>query len=111
MLSGSGKRHGNPLGKPGLYFHAARHPGSQVHIGGGAAVNDNRTILVVDDDSQSLRLLTDTLTGAGYRVRPADSGELALASVGGVAPGLSLLDIRVQGMHGFASDGRLKAHQ
>jgi PAS domain S-box-containing protein len=74
-------------------------------------VNDNRTILVVDDDSQSLRLLTDTLTGAGYRVRPADSGELALASVGAVAPELILLDIRMPGMDGFEVCRRLKANQ
>ena len=73
-------------------------------------MNDNRTILVVDDDSQSLRLLTDTLTGAGYRVRPADSGELALASVGAVAPELILLDIRMPGMDGFDVCRRLKAN-
>ena len=74
-------------------------------------MNDNRTILVVDDDSQSLRVLTDTLTGAGYRVRPADSGELALASVGAIAPELILLDIRMPGMDGFEVCRRLKANQ
>jgi PAS domain S-box-containing protein len=73
------------------------------------AVNDHNTILVVDDDSYSLRLLTDTLTGGGYRVRPADSGELALASVGAIAPGLILLDIRMPGMDGFEVCRRLKA--
>ena len=72
-------------------------------------MNDNNTILVVDDDSHSLRLLTDTLTGGGYRVRPADSGELALASVGAAAPGLILLDIRMPGMDGFEVCRRLKA--
>ena len=73
-------------------------------------MNHNNTILVVDDDSHSLRLLTDTLTGGGYRVRPADSGELALASVGAVAPGLILLDIRMPGMDGFEVCRRLKAN-
>jgi CheY-like chemotaxis protein len=41
--------------------------------------------MVVDDDSHSLRLLTGILSAEGYRVRPADSGALALA-VGAVAP-------------------------
>ena len=72
-------------------------------------MNHSNTILVVDDDSHSLRLLTDALTGGGYRVRPADSGELALASVGAIAPGLILLDIRMPGMDGFEVCRRLKA--
>ena len=37
---------------------------------------DHADILVVDDTHASLRLLTDILTAEGYRVRPADSGEL-----------------------------------
>jgi CheY-like chemotaxis protein len=37
------------------------------------------TILVVDDEPVSLRLLMDILAEEDYQVRPADSGELALA--------------------------------
>ena len=71
---------------------------------------DNRgTVLVVDDDSGSLALLTSILTGAGYRVRPADSGELALASVDAVRPDLILLDMRMPGMDGIEICRRLKA--
>jgi PAS domain S-box-containing protein len=73
-------------------------------------VNHSNTILVVDDDSHSLRLLTDALTGGGYRVRPADSGELALASVSAAVPGLILLDIRMRGMDGFEVCRRLKSN-
>ena len=39
------------------------------------------TILVVDDTSESLALLVQILTPAGYQVRPADSGELAMAAL------------------------------
>jgi len=35
-------------------------------------------ILVVDDTPASLRLLSEVLTGRGYRVRPASDGALAL---------------------------------
>jgi len=34
-------------------------------------------ILVVDDTPANLRLLTELLSGHGYRVRPADDGALA----------------------------------
>jgi PAS domain S-box-containing protein len=66
---------------------------------------------VVDDDSDSLRLLTDILTGEGYCVRPADSGQLALASAYAVAPELIMLDIRMPGMDGFEVCRRLQADE
>lgn len=72
-------------------------------------MTDDRTILVVDDESESLLLLTNLLTGEGYNVRPADSGELALASVAVKPPELILLDIRMPGMGGFEVCRRLKA--
>ena len=69
------------------------------------------TILVVDDTSESLRLLTDILTAEGYRVRPADSGELALAAVAAETPDLILLDIRMPGIDGFEVFRRLRAEE
>jgi len=67
------------------------------------------TILVVEDTPESLMMLTDLLTAQGYLVRPADSGELALASVAAKIPDLVLLDIRMPGMDGFEVSRRLKA--
>jgi len=69
------------------------------------------TILVVDDSHESLKLLTDILSTEGYQVRPADSGELALASVAASPPELILLDIRMPGMDGFEVMRRLKGRQ
>jgi signal transduction histidine kinase len=66
------------------------------------------TILAIDDESDSLRLLTDTLSEQGYRVRPANSGPLALASVAVERPELILLDMRMPGMDGFEVCRRLK---
>lgn len=66
-------------------------------------------ILVVEDAYPSLKLLTEILTAAGYSVRPADSGELALAAAAARPPELVLLDIRMPGIDGFEVFRRLKA--
>ena len=70
---------------------------------------DKGSILVVDDTSDSLRVLASTLTADGYNVQPADSGELALAALTHHIPELILLDIRMPGMDGFEVCRRLKA--
>ncbi len=72
-------------------------------------MNGNRIILVVDDTTESLKLITDVLSAEGYRVRPADSGELALASIAAIPPDLILLDVRMPGMDGFEVLRRLNA--
>ena len=69
------------------------------------------TILVVDDEAESLRLMIGFLEEEGYQVRPADSGELALAAVTAEAPELILLDIRMAGINGFEVCRRLKASE
>jgi two-component system, cell cycle sensor histidine kinase and response regulator CckA len=66
------------------------------------------TILVVDDESESLKLLTDVLSQEGYHVRPADSGKLALASIAVEAPDLILLDVMMPGLDGFDVCRKLK---
>lgn len=65
-------------------------------------------ILAVDDESDSLRLLTDVLAEEGYRVRPANSGQLALASIAAECPELILLDVCMPGMDGFEVCRRVK---
>jgi DNA-binding response OmpR family regulator len=67
------------------------------------------TILAVDDTPESLALLVKILTPAGYQVRPADSGELALAAVTANPPDLILLDVRMKGVGGLEVCRRLKA--
>jgi signal transduction histidine kinase len=69
------------------------------------------TILVVDDTLASLKLMTDMLTAEGYDVRPADSGELAVASAAAAPPDLILLDILMPGMDGFKVFRRLCADE
>lgn len=66
-------------------------------------------IVIVDDNPSNLRVLSAMLEGAGYKVRPALSGELALRSVAASPPDLILLDIRMPEMDGYETCRRLKA--
>lgn len=81
---------------------------SEANIGTAAGKG---TILAVDDTRVSLKLLTDILSEAGYRVHPAASGELALVSAVASPPELILLDIVMPGMNGFDVLRWLKARE
>ena len=72
-------------------------------------MTDTSSILVVDDDADSLLVLANILAAEGYQVRTADSGGLALKSVAAWLPELILLDVRMPGMDGFDVCQRLKA--
>ena len=58
-------------------------------------------ILVVDDTMENLDVLVSMLSGYGYNVRPAASGEIALRAARSVPPDLVLLDIRMPEMDGY----------
>lgn len=68
-------------------------------------------ILVADDTTANLQLLTNLLTEQGYAVHPASDGELALEFVRATLPDLILLDIRMPGMDGYEVCRRLKADE
>lgn len=68
----------------------------------------NAEILVVDDTQASLDLLTELLTQAGYTVRPAQDGRMALRSALARPPELILLDVRMPDMDGFEVCRHLK---
>ena len=67
-------------------------------------------ILVVDDNPSNLKLLLSILVNEGYKVRPATSGEQALAAVDIKIPELFLLDINMPGMDGYELCRRIKAN-
>jgi len=73
--------------------------------------NNENEILIVEDTSASLKLLSDILTSEGYTVRPASDGELALRSMQAKLPSLVLLDIRMPGIDGYEVCRRLKADE
>jgi two-component system, OmpR family, KDP operon response regulator KdpE len=58
-------------------------------------------ILVVDDEPQIRRVMRSALSGQGYDVIEARSGEQALEAVVGRPPALVLLDVNLPGMSGL----------
>ena len=69
----------------------------------------NAEILVVEDTPASLELLAQLLSQAGYTVRPALEGRMALRSAQASPPDLILLDVRMPGIDGYEVCRRLKA--
>ena len=59
------------------------------------------TILVIDDDEDARRMVSDLLETEGYRVLSAGSGPDALKLLPGEAPDLIILDLMMPGMDGF----------
>jgi len=70
---------------------------------------DRKTILVVDDAPENIRVLTAVL-GTRYRVKAATSGEKALAICAvDPQPDLVLLDVVMPGLDGYEVCRRLQA--
>ena len=61
----------------------------------------DKSVLVVDDDSNIRSLLQQELTEAGYIVRLAEDGRKALALIREEIPGLVILDVMMPEMNGF----------
>ena len=74
-------------------------------------MSDQATVMAVDDTIESLAFMTDLLRQAGYKVLPADSGELALQAVAVHRPDLIVLDVRMPSVDGTEVCRRLKANE
>jgi PAS domain S-box-containing protein len=72
---------------------------------------DMADILIVDDESANLKLLSEMIGREGYQVRPANSPRLAIESALGKPPDLILLDVRMPDMDGFEVCGILKQNE
>jgi two-component system KDP operon response regulator KdpE len=66
-------------------------------------------ILVVDDEPQIRRIMRTALTGAGYEVEDAKTGEEALEKLRDYHPDLVLLDMNMPGMGGLAVCREIRA--
>lgn len=66
-------------------------------------------ILIVDDLADNLRVLSDTLTSEGHRVRAVRTGSMAIIGAKAAPPDVILLDIRMPEMDGFEVCRQLKS--
>ena len=66
-------------------------------------------VFIVDDNKFNLQLLDDILTQQNYKVRTAETGEIALAEINAKLPDLILLDIVMPDMDGYEVCERLKS--
>lgn len=80
-----------PLPAPSAPPHAKERP---------VASTEGDSILVVDDEAMIRGLLSEYLSTRGYRVRTAQNGAEALASVAQDRPQLVILDLYMPGMNG-----------
>jgi two-component system, cell cycle response regulator DivK len=68
-----------------------------------------RTVVVVEDNVRSRRLVRDLLELHGFGIIEAESAEDALEAIQGTPPDLVLLDIQLPGMDGVAALRLLRA--
>ena len=66
-------------------------------------------ILVVDDNHTNLKLVSDVLAFAGYRILKASDAESAQEIIGRSPPDVILMDIALPGMDGLTLTRQLKA--
>src|SRR4051794_5360195 len=68
-------------------------------------------ILLVDDVSANLAVLSAALEPEGYEILAAGDGLSALTIAGKALPDLILLDVMMPGLDGFETCRRLKDHE
>ncbi|MEG3986074.1 response regulator [Microcoleus sp. S28C3] len=71
----------------------------------------NIHILIIDDEPNNLRFISNILTKEGYKVQRAISGQMAVKAKFAVLPDLILLDIAMPKMNGYEVCERLKANK
>ena len=73
-------------------------------------MDNEATILVVDDNHDNVEILQTFLEARGYRVAAATDGRSALAKMEEVHPALVLLDVMMPGMDGWQVCRTIKNH-
>ena len=73
-------------------------------------MNNQPTILIVDDQLSAREVLEGVLSGQGYQLAFAPDGPQALKMAAELIPDLILLDVMMPGMDGFEVCNRLRAN-
>lgn len=66
-------------------------------------------VLIIDDNLNNLKVISDLLSEAGYKIYSAKNGESGIQKAERTRPDLILLDLRMPGIDGFETCRRLKA--
>ena len=74
-----------------------------------SVVDPARTVLVIDDDPESLEIISRFLHKAGLEVVTAENGEQGLRLAHAIKPAVITLDVVMQGMDGWSMLSALKA--
>lgn len=69
----------------------------------------NKTVLIVDDDPNSLALLAYSLELEGYQVRQAEDGGQALATIEASPPDVVILDVMLPDISGLEVCRRIRS--
>ena len=72
-------------------------------------MNQEVSVLIIADDAAFRFAMGKALSRRGFRVREADSGEVALSELEADAPHVGLLDLRMRGMDGLSVLRRARA--
>jgi len=67
------------------------------------------TILIVEDDEKSRRLLSDVLSFHGYTILQTDRGEEGMEMLGAADVAVVLMDIQLPGISGFEALALIRA--
>ncbi|MEO1123086.1 MAG: EAL domain-containing protein [Cyanobacteria bacterium J06635_15] len=73
--------------------------------------SSSKSVLIVDDNLNNVRLLSAVLTHEGYEVRKAINGAMALQAAKALLPDLILLDVMMPEMDGYEVCRQLKQDQ
>src|ERR1700737_2868966 len=65
-------------------------------------------VLVADDHPMNRKLLSAIFEAAGFEVGLAENGEQALAEIAGRPPSVVLLDLRMPGLSGMETLGKIR---
>jgi two-component system sensor histidine kinase/response regulator len=73
--------------------------------------NNDKIILIIDDNPMNLLLTSKILEGSGYQTRTAESGLLGIAQIEKEIPSLILLDISMPYMDGYEVCEKIKNNE